>query len=95
MTSSLSNRISEAVGPFGVMGAFMQPQGHVQVIMNCLDFALNPQAALDAPRWQWIEGKTVEIEHQLPEHIAQDLARRGHDIKWALGSLNQRNAGLD
>lgn len=47
----------EPVGPFGVMGAFMQPQGHVQVVMNAVGFGLNPQAALDAPRFQWLEGK--------------------------------------
>ncbi|WP_019120982.1 gamma-glutamyltransferase family protein [Brevibacillus massiliensis] len=74
------------VGPFGVMGGFMQPQGHVQVAMNLIDFGLNPQAALDAPRWQWIEGKTVELEPHFPEHIALNLARRGHDIKRPLGS---------
>lgn len=74
----------KAVGPFGVMGGFMQPQGHVQVIMNTIDFHLNPQAALDAPRWQWMEGKVVEVERQLPEHIAQALARKGHQIKVAL-----------
>lgn len=72
------------VGPFGVMGAFMQPQGHVQVIMNTVDYLLNPQAALDAPRWQWINGKTVEIEHSFPKSIAQELARRGHDIRWSM-----------
>lgn len=72
------------VGPFGVMGGFMQPQGHVQVIMNTLDYHLNPQATLDAPRWQWINGKTIEIEHSFPEHIAQELARRGHDIRWSM-----------
>ncbi|MGZ4123190.1 MAG: gamma-glutamyltransferase family protein [Tumebacillaceae bacterium] len=76
---------NEAVGPFGVMGGFMQPQGHVQVVMNTVDFHLNPQAALDAPRWQWLKGKTVEVEHSTPEHIVASLARRGHDVRWALG----------
>ncbi|SEN13119.1 gamma-glutamyltransferase family protein [Lihuaxuella thermophila] len=79
-------RGDQPVGPFGVMGGFMQPQGHVQVIMNTIDFHLNPQAALDAPRWQWIEGKTVELEHSVPAHIAEALARQGHHVKWAVGS---------
>jgi gamma-glutamyltranspeptidase / glutathione hydrolase len=74
------------VGPFGVMGGFMQPQGHVQVVMNTVDFHHNPQVALDAPRWQWIEGKTVELEHTTPAHIAEALAHLGHDVKWAMGS---------
>ncbi|HET7627036.1 MAG TPA: gamma-glutamyltransferase family protein [Bacillales bacterium] len=74
----------EAVGPFGVMGGFMQPQGHLQVIMNTIDFHLNPQAALDAPRWQWRKGKIVEVEHTFPHHIASALADRGHDIRIAL-----------
>lgn len=68
------------IGPFGVMGGFMQPQGHVQVVMNTVDFALNPQAALDAPRWQWLEGRKVALEPGAPLHIAQGLARRGHEI---------------
>ena len=71
----------EAVGPFGVMGGFMQPQGHVQVIMNTVDFHLNPQASLDAPRWLWTNDKTVLVEPQFPDHIAKALARKGHDIK--------------
>ncbi|MGE5673598.1 MAG: gamma-glutamyltransferase family protein [Mycobacterium leprae] len=77
---------NQAVGPFGVMGGFMQPQGHLQVVMNTVDFHLNPQAALDAPRWQWMEGKVVEMEHSTPAHIVDALARRGHSVKWALGS---------
>ncbi|WP_096201671.1 gamma-glutamyltransferase family protein [Bacillus sp. FJAT-45350] len=72
---------NEAVGPFGVMGAFMQPQGHMQMIMNTIDFGLNPQASLDAPRWQWMEGKTVALEHSVPSYIAQGLAAKGHDVK--------------
>ena len=77
---------NKAVGPFGVMGGFMQPQGHVQVIMNMIDFNLNPQAAIDAPRWQWTGDKTVELETGVPDHIALALAEKGHDIRWSLGS---------
>ncbi|WP_313343033.1 gamma-glutamyltransferase [Sedimentibacter sp.] len=71
----------KAVGPFGVMGGFMQPQGHVQVITNLIDFHMNPQEALDAPRWQWIKGKQIEIEPTVPYHIVNDLIKRGHEVK--------------
>ena len=77
---------SHAIGPFGVMGGYMQPQGHVQVIMNSIDFGLNPQAALDAPRWQWISGKMFHVEHGFPRHIAQELAACGHQIQVTLDS---------
>lgn len=77
-------RGEEAVGPFGVMGGFMQPQGHVQVVMNTIDHQLNPQAALDSPRWQWVKDKTVLVEQGFPPHIAQALARKGHDIRTEL-----------
>ena len=75
-----------ALGPFGVMGGYMQPQGHVQVITNMIDHKLNPQAALDAPRWQWINGNNFEVEHHFPKHIAQGLASRGHKITIPLES---------
>ncbi|MDR3258161.1 MAG: gamma-glutamyltransferase [Fusobacteriaceae bacterium] len=71
----------KVIGPFGVMGGFMQPQGHLQVITNTIDFLMNPQAALDAPRWQWIGDKTIELEHGVSEHIAYALSAKGHDIK--------------
>lgn len=77
---------NQPVGPFGVMGGFMQPQGHVQVVMNTIDFMMNPQTALDAPRWQWVEGKQVEVERTVPEHVAQALARKGHQIKVTLSA---------
>ncbi|WP_019909894.1 gamma-glutamyltransferase family protein [Paenibacillus sp. HW567] len=75
---------SEPVGPFGVMGGLMQPQGHVQALMNSIDFGLHPQAALDAPRWQWTGGRSVLVEPGFPAAAAQALSRLGHDIKYAL-----------
>ena len=70
----------KAVGPFGVMGGFMQPQGHLQMVMNTVDFHMNPQDSLDAFRWQWVGGKTIHVEPGFPNHLALQLARKGHDI---------------
>lgn len=70
----------EALGPFGIMGGYMQPQAHVQFVMNLVDWHLNPQQALDAPRWQWIGGKKVQIEQDMPNHVIRQLERRGHQI---------------
>jgi gamma-glutamyltranspeptidase/glutathione hydrolase len=71
----------EFMGPFGVMGGFMQPQGHIQVVMNLIDFHLNPQQALDAPRWQWMEHKLFTVEPDFPKSIINQLVKRGHEIK--------------
>ncbi len=68
---------------FGVMGGFMQPQGHVQVVTRMVDFAQNPQAALDAPRWQWMQGKTVQIEPGFSDATIAELRQRGHEITVA------------
>ena len=77
---------SKPVGPFGVMGGYMQPQGHLQVISNMIDFQLNPQSALDAPRWQWTGGKNVLIEKDFTSSIAHELERMGHKISVSLNS---------
>lgn len=79
-------RKGQPIGPFGMMGGYMQPQGHVQMLMNVIDFRLNPQAALDAPRFQWLEGNKVEVEQHFPRHLAQALAARGHEVAVALDS---------
>lgn len=63
------------------MGAYMQPQGHVQVLMNTIDFLLNPQAALDAPRWQWIDGREVWLEDRFSPEIVEELRKLGHDVR--------------
>lgn len=71
------------MGPFGVMGGYMQPQGHVQMVMNLIDFGLNPQSALDAPRWQWLGEMKVGIEQGASRDLAAALARRGHQVEIA------------
>ena len=69
-----------AVGPFGVMGGFMQPQGHVQMVVNGVDYGMNPQVSLDAPRWQWLGGKRIELEAAAPREVREGLAARGHEV---------------
>lgn len=81
-------RGGQPVGPFGVMGGHMQPQGHVQVVTGTVDYGLNPQAALDAPRWRWSSGLQVEFELETPEHILQELAARGHAVQTGLNRGN-------
>ncbi|MEF8973621.1 MAG: gamma-glutamyltransferase family protein [Haloarcula sp.] len=65
---------------FGVMGGYMQPQGHVQVLSNLLDRNLPLQAALDEPRWRYREDGTLAVEARYDEAITSKLVRRGHDV---------------
>jgi len=65
----------------------MQPQGQLQAVMNMIDFGMNPQAALDAPRWQWFGEKTIGIESEFSTELFEQLKQRGHDISWAVSSL--------
>ncbi|MBX0322643.1 gamma-glutamyltransferase family protein [Halomicroarcula sp. F13] len=65
---------------FGVMGGYMQPQGHVQVLSNLLDREMPLQAALDEPRWRYCEDGTLATEARFDEDVASKLARRGHDV---------------
>jgi len=74
-------RDGQPLGPFGVMGGSMQPQGHLQVAVNLADYQMNPQAALDAPRWRFISEKKILLEQSVPRHVALALAERGHDIQ--------------
>jgi gamma-glutamyltranspeptidase/glutathione hydrolase len=73
-------RGNQPVGPFGVMGDFMQPQGHVQVVVNTIDYGMNPQAALDAPRWR-VEPDELLVELETPRHVIEGLAARGHTVR--------------
>jgi gamma-glutamyltranspeptidase / glutathione hydrolase len=73
------------VGPFGVMGGHMQPQGHVQLVSAVLDGGRDPQAALGAPRWYWHADRTLLVESTLaatPEgaDAVAALRSRGHRV---------------
>jgi len=70
----------EVIGPFGVMGGHMQPQGHVQMMVNMLDYGLNPQASLDASRWYWGEERWVQVEPTVDPAIVEALSQRGHEM---------------
>lgn len=78
----------QAVGPFGVMGGFMQPQGHVQVVVNTVDYHMNPQECLDAPRFQWVGEKKIQLEREVPAHVAQTLADMGHQVEIVNSNLD-------
>lgn len=70
---------------FGVMGGFMQPQGHVQVLSALLDDGLNPQAALDMPRFCLEEDGTVALEDGISPEVAAQLAQMGHRVRVVRG----------
>ena len=72
---------------FGVMGGYMQPQGHVQVLSHVLDEELPLQAALDAPRWRYLESGELAIEARIGDRLSTKLARRGHDLEVLLPAL--------
>jgi gamma-glutamyltranspeptidase/glutathione hydrolase len=73
---------------FGVMGGFMQPQGHVQVFTRLVDNGLDPQSALDAPRFCIADGTaggSVGMEDGITDQVLSDLAGRGHSIQRVSG----------
>src|SRR6185503_283929 len=67
---------------FGVMGAHYQPMGHVQLMLNMLDYGMDVQQAIDCPRF-FIEGETVEVETGTPVSTIEGLRARGHTVAFA------------
>jgi gamma-glutamyltranspeptidase/glutathione hydrolase len=78
---------------FGVMGANMQPQGHLQTVIRMLDYAQHPQAACDAPRWRYNNGLELNVEASMNPATVQGLADRGHQLAVINDSYQDFGAG--
>jgi len=79
-------------GPFGMMGGFMQPQGHVQLVTALVDDASDPQAALDSPRFCIDSGEAggvVQLEEGVPEKVVELLRSRGHPLQAGTPSFGR------
>ena len=77
----------ELVGPMGVMGGFMQPQGHLQVFLPLVQ-GMDPQSALDLPRFcieDGTAGGAVALEEGVPAAVLADLTGRGHQVREVSG----------
>ncbi|XP_069377599.1 glutathione hydrolase-like YwrD proenzyme [Paralichthys olivaceus] len=85
--SAAESQKTQLLAALGVMGALMQTQGHVQVLLNMLEFGMDPQQALDAPRVhveyhrktdEWL----VHLEDGVDQDVADELKRRGQKVEW-------------
>ena len=78
---------------FGVMGGGIQPQGHVQVLVNLIDLGMGLQQALDAPRYRYMSGKEVLLEDEIPATVIDRLIALGHVRASPPGLLRQSMGG--
>ena len=86
-------RDGQPVMSFGVMGANMQPQGHLQTLVRMLDYRQNPQAACDAPRWRYNAGLEINVESGMDSATVQGLAERGHRMEVINDSYQDFGSG--
>ena len=83
----------QPVMSYGVMGANMQPQGHLQTLVRMLDYRQSPQAACDAPRWRYNAGFEINVEAAMNQATVQALAGRGHRMEVINDSYQDFGAG--
>jgi len=83
----------QPVMSFGVMGANMQPQGHMQTLVRMLDYKQDPQTACDAPRWRYNAGLEINVEAGMSAATVQGLAERGHQMEVINDSYQDFGAG--
>lgn len=78
---------------FGVIGGDMQPQGHVQFLMNLIDFKMNLQEAVDAPRVRHMQGNEAYLEDGISIQTASVLQEKGHHIVRLASAVNEVGGG--
>ena len=83
----------QPVMSYGVMGANMQPQGHVQTLVRMLDYQQNPQAACDAPRWRYNEGLVINVESAMDPQTVKGLQALGHQMEVIKDSYQDFGSG--
>ncbi len=83
----------QPVMSYGVMGANMQPQGHMQTLVRMLDYKQDPQSACDAPRWRYNAGLEINVEAAMDKAAVQGLADRGHVMEVINDSYQDFGAG--
>jgi gamma-glutamyltranspeptidase/glutathione hydrolase len=83
----------QPVMSYGVMGANMQPQGHVQTLVRMLDYQQNPQAACDAPRWRYNDGLVINVESAMDPHTVKGLQALGHQMEVIKDSYQDFGSG--
>ena len=86
-------RDGQPLAAFGVMGGPIQPPGHVQTVVRMVDYAMNPQAALDAPRWKVNVGRSIDLEMSAATELRQGLITLGHHLESVPDSYMDFGAG--
>ncbi|PKB65129.1 MAG: gamma-glutamyltransferase [SAR202 cluster bacterium Io17-Chloro-G2] len=81
---ALATKNNELYLCYGMMGAFMQPQGHLQLIRNMVDFGMDPQKAINALRFM-VVGDGVLLEEGLPADVVAKIQRMGHGVQMVSG----------
>ncbi len=99
---ALITRDGELYASLGVMGGYMQAQGHFQMLVNLVDLGLSPQVALDVPRWR-LGAEDGDLRHAAPtillveegwsESTLTELTRRGHCLRRVSGFSRQLFGG--
>jgi gamma-glutamyltranspeptidase/glutathione hydrolase len=86
-------RAGAPLAAFGVMGGPIQPPGHVQTVVRMVDYRMNPQAALDAPRWKVNVGRSIDLEASASHELRDGLIALGHHLESVPDSYMDFGAG--